>query len=164
MDQSIQFVRDTTVIPGGAMRATEFMENFRTLSSLRMSMRIRFKPTIARGDFIHQLNSYFPEIAGRMDEGDLGILSLEIGAMALATKDAILNFDLIAVRRHLAFIGDLYDRAEVELRKTIQIAYLENLFLGENSYAHVEARSLLPITLYDALQSSESHFERLAAV
>lgn len=162
MVQQIQFVRDTTVIPGEVMRPTESTANFRTLSSLRMFMRIRFKPAISRSDFVRQLNSRFPEIAGLMDESDFGILLLEIGTMTVATKEAIGNFDLLTVRRHLAFIGDLYERAEAELRKAIQIAYLENLFLGETSYAHVEARCLLSDSLLDALKKSESHFGRLA--
>lgn len=162
MVQQIQFVRGNTVIPGEVMRATEPIADFRTLSALRMSMRIRFKPTIARSDFVHQLDSSFPEIAGRMDESDLGIFPLEIGTMTVATKEAIRNFDLIAVRRHLAFIGDLYERAEAELKKAIQIAYLENLFLGEASYAHVEARFMLSRSLCEALKKSELHFERLA--
>jgi hypothetical protein len=162
MVQQIQFVRDTTVIPGEVMRAIEPTANFSTLSSLRMSMRIRFKPAITSSDFVRQLSSQFPEIAGLMDESDFGILPLEIGAMTVATKEAIGNFDLVTVRRHLAFIGDLYERAEAELRKAIQIAYLENLFLGETAYAHVEARCLLSGSLSETLKKSESHFRRLA--
>jgi len=156
MVQQMRSAADTTLIP-------DFTPDFRTLSSLRLSMRNRAKPTVGRIDFVCQLTLYFPEVATFIDESDFGILPLEVGAMTVATKDALNRFDLLAVRRYLVFIGDLFERADAELQQAIQIAYLENLFLGEKSYAHVEARYMLPRCLADALKKSESHFERLAA-
>jgi hypothetical protein len=163
MVQQMCFVPDTTAMPGGAMPVSHFPADFTTFSSLRMSMRSRAKPAIVRTDFIYQLTLYFPEVATHIDESDFGILPLEVGAMTVATKNALNSFDLLAVRRYLVFIGDLFERADAELQQVIQIAYLENLFLDEKSYAHVEARYILPRCLADALKKSESHFERLAA-
>ncbi len=163
MVQQIQAVRDTTVIPGGAMLAPHFLADFRAFSSLRMSMHNRARPTIGRTDFIYQLTLYFPEVATLIDESDFGILPLEIGAMTVATRDALNRFNFHTVRRHFVFIGKLFERADTELLNGIQISYLENLLLGETSLAHAEARYLLPNSLDDALKKSESHFERLAA-
>lgn len=156
MIQPMRSAPDTTLIQ-------DFTPDFRTLSSLRLALRSRSRPTAGRADFVYQLTLYFPEVAALMDEGDLGIMPLEIGAMTVATRDAVSRFDLLAVRRYLVFMGDVYERANAELQVGIQIAYLENLFIGETSYAHVEARCMLPRCLADALKKSESHFERLAA-
>ena len=144
------------------MPVPHFPADFRTFSSLRLSIRSRAKPTLVRTDFIYQLTLYFPEVAAHIDESDFGILPLEVGAVTVATQDALNRFDLLTVRRYLVFIGDLFERADAQLQKAIQVAYLENLFLGEKSYAHVEARHLLPGCLADALKKSESHFARLA--
>lgn len=126
--------------------------HFREFSSRRMSPQ-------GRTDFIYQLMSEFPEIAARIDESDFGILPLEIGVMTLATKEAINRFGLHTVSMHFAFMGKLFDCANKELKDAIQIAYVENLLLGETSPAYAAARFLLPRYLGIALKQSESHFK-----
>jgi hypothetical protein len=79
----------------------------------------------------------------------------------VATREAIKRLDFYTALSHFVFIGKLFERADTELQNGIQISYLENLLLGEESLAHMEARDLLPQSLQDALMKSESHFERL---
>ena len=112
-----------------------------------------------RREFIYPLMSDFPEIAARIDESDFGILPLEIGVMTLATKEAINRFDWYTVSMYFAFMDKLFDCANKELKDGIQIAYVENLLLGETSPAHEATRCLLPISLGIALKQSESHFK-----
>ncbi|MDH2916429.1 MAG: hypothetical protein PXX77_06060 [Gallionella sp.] len=147
-------VQQTSFSMGGVKSASHFPADFGAFSSMRISSH-------GRADFIYQLTLYFPEVAARIDESDFGILPLEIGVMTVATKDAIRRFDLYTVSRHFSFIGRLFDCADTELRNGIQIAYLENLLLGETSPAHVAARCLLPKSLKTALKQSESHFEQI---
>lgn len=139
---------------GDVMSASYVSVDFRVFSSMRISSH-------GRADFIYQLTLYFPEVAARIDESDFGILPLEIGVMTVDSKEAIKRFDLYTVRRHFSFIGRLFECADIELRNGIQIAYLENLFLGETSPAHAAARCLLPKSLKVALKQSESHFEQV---
>jgi len=139
---------------GDLMSATHFPVDFRAYSSMRLSSH-------GRTDFIYQLTLHFPEVAARIDESDFGILPLEIGVMTVATKEAIKHFSLYTVSRHFSFIDRLFDGADTELRNGIQIAYLENLLLGETSPAHLAARCLLPESLKAALRQSESHFKQI---
>ncbi len=161
MVQQIQAVLENAVILGATPPASPSLADFRSFSSLRVSLHGRIKPVFGRADFIYQLTLCFPEVAALIDENDFGVLPLEIGAMAAASGEAIARLDFHAVRRHFLFIGKLAERADEGLLDAIQISYLESLLLGETSTAHAEARYLLPKTLGELLRKSERHFERL---
>jgi hypothetical protein len=113
------------------------------------------KPLLKRADFMKLVTLYLPEVAERIDENDFGIVHLEIGAMKLATKDAFARNDFTAVRKHLLMIADVLDRADDELYDAIRISYLEAIFLGETSAAHIIARGMLSKSMENALRQTE---------
>lgn len=147
-----------TELPGTDQAAHPFEQalDFKTFSSLqRMVSHQHSKPLLKRGDFMKQLTLYLPEVAARIEESDFGIVHLEVGAMRLATREAIIERDFATVRKHLFLITDLFDRADGELYEAIRISWLEALFLGETSGAHFVARDLLPKQMQNALRQAE---------
>lgn len=114
--------------------------------------------TMGRDEFIHHVLLHLPEVAARIGEDDFGTLHLEMGAMKLATREAILRYDLHAVRRHFAFIAYLFAHADNALQDAIRISYLEGLFLDEPASAYGRARAVMPELLQETLGRSEHYF------
>ncbi len=109
--------------------------------------------------FAAHLARHFPEVAARIDDCDFGVLHLEVGALKLATKDAIAKRDWHTVCNYFTFVADLLANAGPELRDAINVSYLGNLFYGETSPDFAKARTLLPKLLAQALAQIEAHFE-----
>jgi hypothetical protein len=86
-----------------------------------------------------------------------------MGAMKLATRDAILNYEFYTVRRHFSFIGYLFEHADSGLRDAIRVSYLEALFIGESEPGYTRARRLLPPSLEAELVKAEQHYAQLRA-
>ena len=150
------FVSEDVMLP------LESLLDFKTFASLRrMVAHQQSKPLFKRADFMKQVTLYLPEVAARIDESDFGIVHLEVGAMKLATKDAIARRDFGAVRRYLVLIADFFDRADGELYDAIRISYLEGLFLDETSAAYLEARSMLSRPMENLLRQAELRVEKL---
>ena len=122
-----------------------------------------FIPIAEHARFASHLALYIPEAETRIDEGDFGILHLEVGALKLETRDAIARRNWNAVRNHFIFISMTMEDGAAELRYAIRISYLGSLFYGEVSLNHAKARSLLPRNLAAALAAVEEHYERLAS-
>lgn len=143
------------------MQPFEHLLDFKTFSSLRrMVVHQQSKPLIRRTDFMKQVTLYLPEVAARIEESDFGIVHLEVGAMRLATREAIIGHDYATVRKHLFLITDLFDRADAELYEAILISWLEALFVEEHSQAFMEARSMLSRPMENALRQSELRLEK----
>jgi hypothetical protein len=68
------------------------------------------------------------------------------------------------VRKHLFLIADLFDRADAELYDAIRISYLEALFLGDTSAAHIVARGMLSKAMENALRQAEQRLEKQRSV
>ncbi|ADE11637.1 DUF7674 family protein [Sideroxydans lithotrophicus] len=148
-------------VADGTMQPFEHLLDFKTFASLRrMVAHQQSKPLVKRADFMKIVTLYLPEVAARIEESDFGIVHLEVGALKLATKEAIAGRDYATVRRHLLMIADLFDRADAELYDAIRISYLEGLFLDETSTAYMEARSMLSRPMENILRQSELHLER----
>lgn len=144
-----------------AMHPFEHMLDFKTFSSLRrMVMHQQDKPLIGRADFMKQVTLYLPEVAALIEESDFGIVHLEVGAMKLATLQAIARRDFLTVRRHLRLVSEWFERADAELREAIRISYLEALFLDERAADRMEARRLLPGQMATLLHETEQALER----
>ncbi len=111
--------------------------------------------------FAVHLARHFPEVAARIDDCDFGVLHLEVGALKLATRDAIAKRDWHTVCNYFNFVADLLAGAGDELRDAVNVSYLGNLFYGETSPDFAKARTLLPKPLAEALAKIESHFEDL---
>jgi hypothetical protein len=149
-------------VSDGAMHPFENLLDFKTFASLRrMVSHQQGKPLVKRADFMKQITLFLPEVAARIEESDFGILHLEMGAMKLATQDAIANRDFAKVRRYLFLIAELFDRADAELYDAIRISYLEGLFLDEYSNAYQEARSMLSRPMENVLRQAELRLEKL---
>lgn len=134
----------------------EQLQDFKTFASLRrMVTRQQNKPLIGRADFMKLVALYLPEVSVHIEESDFGIVHLEIGAMKLATRNALARSDFTTVRKHLFLIADLFDRSDAELYDAIRISYLEAIFLGETSAAHIVARSMLSNPMENALRQAE---------
>lgn len=152
-----------TELPGTDQAAHPFEQalDFKTFSSLRrMVSHQHGKPLLKRGDFMKQITLYLPEVAARIEENDFGIVHLEIGAMKLATREAFARSDFATVRKHLQLVAELFDRADAELYEAIRVSYLEALFLGETSAAHIVARGMLSRTMENVLRQSELRLAR----
>ncbi len=151
----------------GTRPTKDFRLDFNLFSSLRQSMHGRghvMPVTImGRGDFIHHVTLHLPEVASLIDESDFGILHLEMGAMKLATREAIVRYEFHVVRRHFSFIGYLFEHADEALYDAILVSYLEGLFLDETSPAFISARSLLTPSMENALRKAELRFEMFIA-
>lgn len=113
---------------------------------------------MGRDEFIRHVTLHLPEVAARIEEDDFGILHLEMGAMKLATRDALLRYDFHTVRRHFAFIAYLFAHADNALQDAIRISYLEGLLLDETAPGYARARRHLPDLLEEALRHSERYF------
>lgn len=149
----------------GILQSFEHLPDFKTFASLRrMVSRQQGKSLIRRTDFMKLVTLYLPEVAERIEENDFGIVHLEMGAMKLATRDAFARNDFATVRKHLFLIADLFDRADAELYDAIRVSYLEALFLGDTSAAHIVARGMLSRPMENALRQAELRLEKLRAV
>ena len=123
--------RTDLTVADGVLQPFEHLLDFKTFASLRrMVSHQQSKPLIKRADFMKQVTLYLPEVAARIEESDFGIVHLEMGAMKLATKDAIASRDFATVRKHLLLIAELFDRADAELYDAIRISYLEGSVSG----------------------------------
>ncbi|MFZ2162106.1 MAG: hypothetical protein WAW02_07810 [Sideroxyarcus sp.] len=148
-------------VADGVLQPFEHLLDFKTFASLRrMVSHQQSKPLIKRTDFMKLVTLYLPEVAARIEESDFGIVHLEIGAMKLATKEAFARSDFATVRKHLFLIADLFDRADAELYEAIRISYLEALFLGDTSAAHIVARGMLSNAMENALRQAELRLEK----
>jgi len=139
--------------------AQDFRLNFNMFSAMRQALRVRGPAMpitiMGRADFIHYITLNLPEVSSRIEEDDFGVLHLEMGAMKLATREAIGRYEFHTVRRHFSFIAYLFEHADSELYDAIMISYLENLFVGEAIPEYEHARSLLPKSLAEALKKAE---------
>lgn len=148
-------------VADGVLQPFEHLLDFKTFASLRrMVSHQQSKPLIKRTDFMKLVTLYLPEVAVRIEESDFGIVHLEMGAMKLATKEAFARSDFATVRKHLFLIADLFDRADAELYEAIRISYLEALFLGDTSAAHIVARGMLSNAMENALRQAELRLEK----
>lgn len=148
--------RTDLALADGVMQPFEHLLDFKAFASLRrMVTHQQSKPLLRRSDFMKQVTLYLPEVAARIEECDFGIVHLEVGAMKLATRDALARSDFAAVRRHLSFVADLFDRVDLELYDAIRISYLEPLFLDEISAAQIVARGMLSRPMENALRQAE---------
>ncbi len=137
----------------------DFRVSFKTFAAMRHALHGRQTSApvtiMGRADFVHHVALHLPDVSARIAEDDFGILHLEMGAMKLATRDAILRYELHTVRRHFSFIAYLYEHADNELYGAIMISYLEALFVNEFAPEYANARSLLPPNLAEALKRAE---------
>ena len=136
--------------------------NFKLFSAARQALHARRASrgvsAMGREEFIRHVTLHLPEVAARIEEDDFGVLHLEMAAMKLATRDALLRFDFHTVRRHFAFISYLFAHADNALQDAIRISYLEALFLDETASEYDRARAFLPELLEEALRHSERYF------
>lgn len=140
----------------GMMPIHRFLSDYQMFTTLRrMLTQSRAKPLMKRIDFMQQVALYLPEVAALIKESDFGILRQEVGALKLATQQALRQLDFTRVRRHLFLSGNLFEHGDAELRAAIQESYLEPLFLGENTPVYLEARSLLSKPMEEALRQCE---------
>lgn len=144
---------------GRAGVVPRFMIDYRAFGTLHRLVVSRAMRQEMGSRFAARLAMHFPEVAVRIDDGDFGILHLEVGALRLASLEAMLQGDWYAVLRHFNFVADLYETCGEELRRALQVSYLGNLFYGEVAKAYAQARVLLPPTLVIALEKVERHYE-----
>jgi len=143
----------------------DFRFNFNVFSAMRQALRSRVQAMpitiMGRADFIHHVTLHMPEVSSRIEEDDFGVLHLEMGAMKLATRDALIRYEFHTVRRHFSFIAYLFEHADNALYDAILVSYLEGLFIGEASPEYENARSLLPKNLAEALKKAELRYTLL---
>ena len=106
------------------------------------------------------LSKHFPELAASINT-DRRELHLEVGAMALASREAILRQDWSTLHLHFSFIDNVLEKAVTELHDAIGMSYLVNIFYGETSLDYAKARTLMPKRLAAALEIMERHYEEL---
>jgi hypothetical protein len=136
--------------------------DFNSFRSLNHVLCLKPSPRAGESRFACHLAIYFPEIAERIDENDFGVLHLEVGALKLASREAIINGDWAAVSSHCSFVAALLKNCGEELNDALCISYLGSLFYGETARNFVSARTLLPPSLAIALENIERHYQDLA--
>lgn len=136
--------------------------NIKSFSDLRkLAFRNPF-PETGNSRSTDYLTVHFPEVAASIDT-DCWALHLEVGAMTLVSREAILKCDWSALCSHFAFIDTVLENADAELHDAIGVSYLVNLFYGETSVEYAKARTLMPKRLAAALEIMERHYEELRA-
>jgi len=149
-------------VADGKVEPVEHLLDFKTFLSLRrMAIHPQSKRLLNRVDFIRQVTLNLPEVAALIEESDFGIVHLEVGAMKLATQEAIVHVHFSTVYRHLNLIADLFEHADTELYDAIRISYLEALFLDETAAPYVLARRMLSRPLENILQQSELRLKKM---
>ncbi len=138
-----------------------FRLDYKSFYDLRKLGCVKSLASACGPHFTALLTEHLPEVAALVDEADFGVSHLEVGALKLATRNAIASRDWQTVQKHFAFVADLRADAGQELRDAIDVSYLGNLFYGELSLNHSKARSLLPKSLAIALEAVERHYEQL---
>jgi len=138
-----------------------FQLDYKSFSKLRELVLHKSLPLAGNSRFASHLALYFPEVAEQIEEGDFGILHLEVGALKLATRNAIDCHDWDYVRKYFTFVANMLENAGAELRDALHVSYLGNLFYGETSLDYAKARILLPKPLTIALEKVERHYEEL---
>jgi len=120
------------------------------------------KPLSVTGNarFTDYLKIHFPEVEACIDI-DYGMLHFEVGAMTLASREAILKHDWSTLCSHFIFIDGVLETADTELHDAIGVSYLVNLFYGETAFNYAKARTLMPRRLATALEIMERHYEEL---
>lgn len=150
-------------IPAQGFPAQDFRSSFNVFSAMRQALRNRGHAmpitVMGRADFIHHVTLHLPDVAARIEEDDFGVLHLEMGAMKLATQEAIVRYEFHTVRRHFSFIAYLFEHADHMLDDAIRVSYLEGLFIGEASPEYENARCLLPENLMEALKKAELRYK-----
>lgn len=121
------------------------------------------RPESRRSRFACYVMLYLPDVAETIDDGDFGLLHLEVGRVRLATHRAILARDWDTVRNHFAFMNVMFRHAGPELTDAVNVSYLGMLFYDEPSLQHTMARTLLPSRLRTRLAAIERHYDSLAA-
>jgi hypothetical protein len=117
-------------------------------------------PVTEKSQFTDYLTIHFPEVAASIDT-DCWALHLEVGAMTLASREAIVKHDWSTLHTHYAFIDSVLENADTRLHDAIGVSYLVNLFYGETSLDYAKARTLMPKRLSAALEIMERHYEEL---
>jgi len=105
----------------------------------------------------------FPSIAGALTEIQRGLLHVEMGAFARATRDAIESGRTEEVAAHLGFVDELFGGAARDLDNAIYVSYLENVFLGRDDARYRHARSTLSDRLQAALVEVEERWKAFDA-
>lgn len=150
---------DTPIAIDGTMPIHRYLSDFRMFTTLRrMLSQSQARPLMKRIDFMQQVTLYLPEVAALIEERDFGVLHQEVGALRFATQQALRQLDFTRVRRHLSLLGNMFEHADAELHEAIKTSYLEALFLGETSSAHLEARSMLSKPMEQALRQAELRY------
>jgi hypothetical protein len=139
-----------------------FQLDYHSFRDMNKILCVKPSPFAGRSRFACYLGVYFPEIATRIDEDDFGILHLEVGALKLASRDAIVKGDWEALGAHYAFVVALFEHGGEELRGALNVSYLGSLFYGESAHDYAKARMLLPRGLACALEEVERHYEDMA--
>jgi hypothetical protein len=150
-----------TASPGMVSGMPRFQLDYKSLRVLQGLVSLKSLPLQGNSRFASRLALYFPEVAERIDESDFGILHLEVGALKLATRNAIVRHDWDVVRQHFAFVAKMLEDAGAELRDAFHVSYLGSLLYGEIALNYAKARSLLPKPLAEALMAIEHHYESL---
>ena len=133
-----------------------------SLSSAHRPAFLWATPAAYRCRFADFLAKHFPQVAASIDDAHVGVLHLEVGALKLATRNAIWTRDWPTVRTHLSFVDSVLEAADAELHDAVGVSYLGSLLYGETSINFAKARTLLPRRLAVALEIIERHYEDLA--
>lgn len=144
-------------------RMSEKSQSKTDINSFRDLYKLAFRnpfPVTENSPNADYLTAHFPKVAASINT-DNWALHLEIGAMTLATREAISKRDWSTLSSHFAFIDSVLETADTELHEAIGVSYLVNLFYGETALDYAKARTLMPKRLAAALEIMERHYEEL---
>jgi hypothetical protein len=127
----------------------------------KTSSQTKSQPVVGIPRFSDFLASHFPEVAATIDRADFGVVDIEVGALKLATREAIMKSDWATVSAHFALVNNVLESADATFHDVIGSGYLINLFYDKTSLNYAKARMLMPKRLATALEIIERHYEEL---
>ncbi|MEX2093720.1 MAG: hypothetical protein WD971_13635 [Pirellulales bacterium] len=117
--------------------------------------------TIDHLRFMALLTQQFPEVVATVDDCCQGLLHPEMGTLARATQAAIDAGDKETIRRHFAFVDEIFQDAAPDVENAIYVSYLENLRFEGRKAGPVDAAKLLSPRLQQARAELEAHWDNI---
>ena len=112
--------------------------------------------------FIAMLQQRFPQVADAIDDCSAGLLHLEVATLGRATVNAIREGDADIVKKHFAFVDELFRNADAGVENALNVSYLEHIDFDGRKAKAIGAHEMRTPRLRLAVKELEEYWEALA--
>jgi hypothetical protein len=109
--------------------------------------------------FIEMLRERFPAVAAAIDDCSAGLLHLEVATLGRATTAAIRDGNADIVKKHFAFVDEVFRRADASVENALNVSYLEHIDFDGRKAKAIGARALLTPRLQQAVKELEEYWQ-----